>query len=151
MSLRWTRLILLAIAIPNVVSGAWAVLAPADWYQDFPGWSPRVVSALPPFNEHLVSDSGSGLLATGLLVLMAAWRLRRDVTIVATAGYLAFALPHAVFHLRHPAENLSTVENGGNLAVLWFAVLLAVVVLVSEVVCKGATRTTGRDWSSQNH
>jgi len=120
------------------VAGAWAVLAPVDWYEGFPGWSPRLVSALPPFNEHLVSDSGSGLLAAGLLALMAAWCLRRDVTVVATLGYLAFALPHAVFHLRHPAADLSAGANVANTAVLWFGVLLVVVVLVAEIRQKEA-------------
>lgn len=138
MSRRSKRLILLVLGVPNVVAGAWAVLAPVDWYENFPGWSPRLVSALPPFNEHLVSDSGSGLLAAGLLALMAAWCLRRDVTIVATLGYLAFALPHAVFHLRHPAADLSTGANVANTAVLWFAVLLVIVVLVAEIRQKEA-------------
>ena len=138
MSRRSRRLILLVLGVPNVVAGAWAVLAPVDWYEDFPGWSPRLVSALPPFNEHLVSDSGSGLLATGLLALMAAWRLRRDVTVVATLGYLAFALPHAVFHLRHPAVDLSSGANVVNTSVLWFAVLLVIVVLVAEIRQKEA-------------
>ncbi len=127
------RLILLVLGVPNVVAGAWAILSPVDWYEDFPGWSPRLVSALPPFNEHLVSDSGSGLLAAGLLALMGAWRLRRDVTVVVTLGYLAFALPHAVFHLRHPAADLSTGANLANTAVLWLAVLLVIVVLVAEI------------------
>ncbi len=115
------------------MAGAWAILSPVDWYEDFPGWSPRLVSALPPFNEHLVSDSGSGLLAAGLLALMGAWRLRRDVTVVVTLGYLAFALPHAVFHLRHPAADLSTGANLANTTVLWLAVLLVIVVLVAEI------------------
>ena len=127
------RLILLVLGVPNVVAGAWAILSPVGWYEDFPGWSPRLVSALPPFNEHLVSDSGSGLLAAGLLALMGAWRLRRDVTVVATLGYLAFALPHAVFHLRHPAADLSTGANLANATVLWLAVLLVIVVLVAEI------------------
>ena len=138
MSRRSKRLILLVLGVPNVVAGTWAVLAPVDWYEDFPGWSPRLVSALPPFNEHLVSDSGSGLLAAGFLALMAAWCLRRDVTVVATLGYLAFALPHAVFHLRHPAADLSTEANVANTAVLWFAVLLVIVVLVAEIRQKEA-------------
>ena len=127
------RLILLVLGVPNVVAGAWAILSPVGWYEDFPGWSPRLVSALPPFNEHLVSDSGSGLLAAGLLALMGAWRLRRDVTVVVTLGYLAFALPHAVFHLRHPAADLSTGANLANTTVLWLAVLLVIVVLVAEI------------------
>ena len=131
---RWSkRLILLVLGVPNVVAGAWAILSPVGWYEDFPGWSPRLVSALPPFNEHLVSDSGSGLLAAGLLALMGAWCLRRDVTVVASLGYLAFALPHAVFHLRHPAADLSTGANLANTTVLWLAVLLVIVVLVAEI------------------
>ena len=88
MSRTWKRLILIGLAVPNILSGCWAVLSPANWYENFPGWSPRLVSALPPFNEHLVSDSGSGLLATGLLVLIAGLCLRRDITVVATVGYL---------------------------------------------------------------
>jgi hypothetical protein len=127
------RLILLVLGVPNVVAGGWAVLAPVNWYEDFPGWSPRLVSAIPPFNEHLVSDTGSGLLAVGLLALMAAWRLRRDVTVVATLGYLAFALPHAVFHVRHPAAGLSTLANVANAFIQWTAVLLVIVVLVAEI------------------
>ena len=77
MSRRWKRLILIGLAVPNILAGCWAVLSPAHWYENFPGWSPRLVSALPPFNEHLVSDSGSGLLATGLLVLIAGLCLDR--------------------------------------------------------------------------
>ncbi|SVC66508.1 uncharacterized protein METZ01_LOCUS319362, partial [marine metagenome] len=48
MSRRSKRLILLVLGVPNVIAGAWAVLAPVNWYEDFPGWSPRLVSALPP-------------------------------------------------------------------------------------------------------
>ena len=98
--------------------------SPASWYEDFPGWSPRVVSALPPFNEHLAFDTGAGLFATGLLLLLAGLVLRRDVTIIATIGYLAFSLPHAVFHLRHPGDDLSTAEDALNSGALWLAAVL---------------------------
>ena len=133
MSQSWKRLILIGLAVPNILAGCWAVVSPANWYENFPGWSPRLVSALPPFNEHLVFDSGSGLLATGLLVLIAGLRLRRDMTVIATVGYLAFSLPHAIFHLRHPSEGLSTAEDAWNVAVLWLVVALAGAVLIAEV------------------
>ncbi len=133
MSQSWKRLILIGLAVPNILAGCWAVVSPANWYENFPGWSPRLVSALPPFNEHLVFDSGSGLLATGLLVLIAGLRLRRDMTVIATVGYLAFSLPHAIFHLRHPSEGLSTAEDAWNVAVLWLVVVLAGAVLAAEV------------------
>jgi len=132
-SRNWKRLILVGLAVPNVLSGCWAVFAPADWYEDFPGWSPRLVSALPPFNEHLAADAGAGLLATGLLVLIAGLYLRRDMTIIATVGYLAFSLPHAVFHLRHPGDGMSTAENALNVTALWLAVVLAGIVLIDEL------------------
>ena len=51
MSRSWKRLILIGLAVPNILAGCWAVLSPAHWYENFPGWSPRLVSALPPFNE----------------------------------------------------------------------------------------------------
>ena len=133
MSQNWKRLILIGLAVPNILAGCWAVVSPANWYENFPGWSPRLVSALPPFNEHLVFDSGSGLLATGLLVLIAGLCLRRDMTVIATVGYLAFSLPHAIFHLRHPSEGLSTAEDAWNVAVLWLVVALAGAVLIAEV------------------
>ena len=132
-SRNWKRLILIGLAVPNILSGCWAVFSPANWYENFPGWSPRVVSALPPFNEHLVFDTGSGLLATGLLVLIAGLCLRRDITVIATVGYLAFSLPHAVFHLQHPGEGLSTAQDAWNVAVLWLVVVLAGTVLIAEV------------------
>ena len=133
MSQSWKRLVLIGLAVPNILAGCWAVVSPANWYENFPGWSPRLVSALPPFNEHLVFDSGSGLLATGLLVLIAGLRLRRDMTVIATVGYLAFSLPHAIFHLQHPSESLSTAEDAWNVAVLWLVVVLAGAVLAAEV------------------
>jgi len=129
----WKRSILIGLAVPNVVSGCWAMASPASWYEDFPGWSPRVVSALPPFNEHLAFDTGAGLFATGLLLLLAGLVLRRDVTIIATIGYLAFSLPHAVFHLRHPGDDLSTAEDALNSGALWLAGVLVGSVLVCEV------------------
>ncbi|MBJ30436.1 MAG: hypothetical protein CL466_03330 [Acidimicrobiaceae bacterium] len=70
-----------------------------------------MVSALPPFNEHLAANTGAGLLVAG------AW-LRRDATVVALVGYLAFSVPHAVFHARRFGEDLSTVENVVNSGVL---------------------------------
>ncbi|HIG25570.1 MAG TPA: hypothetical protein EYG34_04235 [Acidimicrobiia bacterium] len=91
-----------------------------------------MVSALPPFNEHLAADTGSGLLATGLLVLIAGLYLRRDMTIIATIGYLAFSLPHAVFHLQHPGEGMSTAQNVWNVTALWLVVVLAGTVLATE-------------------
>jgi len=35
--------------------------------------TPRLVAAEPPYNAHLATDAGAGLLASGLVLLVAAW------------------------------------------------------------------------------
>ena len=130
---RWLRGALLVLAVPNLLTGLWAVFAPHHWYDTFPGWSPHLVAAHPPFNEHLATDAGAGLLATGLLVLIAAIRFRRDVVVTAVAGYLALAVPHAIFHLVNPAPRaaMSFGQNALSTAELIVAACVGLVVLLS--------------------
>lgn len=127
---RVLRILLVAMGVPNLVAGLWAVLAPRSWFDDFPGWAPRLVAALPPFNEHLATDAGAGLLATGVGAVVAAWLLRRDVVLTAAGVYLVFAGPHALWHLTHPADALTGAENALNAGFLVLAASAAVAVLV---------------------
>ena len=128
----WVRIVLLILAVPNIITGLWAVAAPQNFFDTFPGWAPALVAAHPPFNEHLTIDAGSGLFASGVLALAAAVWMRRDVIVVAMIGFLAFALPHAVFHLLNPAETLTTPENASGTGPVVIAVGLALAVLVSQ-------------------
>jgi hypothetical protein len=121
--------VLVLLAVPNLIAGTWALLAPADWFEEFPRWGPALVAALPPYNEHLVTDAGAGLFAAGVLALLAAWWLRRDVVITAMVGYLAFAAPHAIFHLANPSDLLTTGEDVANTLTLIVAVVAAGAVL----------------------
>ncbi len=129
----WITVALVVLAVPNLVAGVWGVVAPEHWYDHFPGWAPRLVAAFPPFNEHLASDAAAGLLATGVAAAAALrWR-RREVVVAAMAAYLAFALPHAAFHLAHLSEALDGVENAVNTGSLWAAVAVAGGVLAAAV------------------
>ena len=130
---RWLRGALVLLAVPNLLAGLWAVLAPTNWFDKFPGWAPYLVAAHPPFNEHLVTDAGAGLLATGLVALIAAIRFRRDVVVTAMVGYLAMAVPHAFFHLVNPAPRaaVSFGENALSTAELIAAAVIGLVVLLS--------------------
>lgn len=130
MRLITVRVLLVALAVPNLVAGVWAVLAPEHWYENFPGWAPALVAAHPPYNEHLASDAGAGLLASGLLAAVAAVWTKRDVVTVAMIGYLGFSVPHAQFHLTHPSDVLSTAEDTANAVAVVVAVIAAVAVLV---------------------
>jgi hypothetical protein len=49
----WVTIGLVLLAVPNVVAGVWGLIAPDRWYDNFPGWAPRLVAAHSPFNEHL--------------------------------------------------------------------------------------------------
>lgn len=111
--------------VPNAVAGTWAVLAPHSWFDSFPGWDPYLVAAEPPYNPHLATDAGAGLLASGVIMIVAAWLGDRRSARLALVGFTAFALPHAGYHVLHPAPGLTTTENVLNAAVLLGAVLAA--------------------------
>src|SRR5918995_601429 len=107
----WVRLGLVALAVPQVVTGTWALVDASHWFDHFPGFDPRLVAADPPFNAHLATDAGAGFLATGVaLVLAAAWG-RRSGALVALAAYVAFSLPHTIFHWANPAPGLTGTED----------------------------------------
>ena len=126
----WVSVALVALAAPNLAAGIWGLVAPEHWFDSFPGWAPKLVAAFPPFNEHLVSDAAAGLFAAGVAAAIAVWWRRREVVIVAMVAFLAFALPHAMFHLAHPADALSDNEDLVNTVTLWVAVAIAVAIML---------------------
>lgn len=126
----WVRLALIALGVPNLLTGAWAVLAPRAWYDDFPGWDPRLVSAEPPFNAHLAGDAGAGFLATGVVVLLAAWLAERRIVQVALVTYGAFAIPHALHHIRNPSPGLTSAEDLQNAGTVGFTALVTIALLI---------------------
>lgn len=132
------------LAIPNLVAGAWAIIAPRSWYDDFPGWAPRLVAAIPPFNEHLATDAGAGLLATGIAAAIGAWWPRRPVVVATMATYVAFALPHAVYHLTHPSALLTSREDAVNAATLIVAAVAALIVLTRAALGQAMVTEAGQ-------
>ncbi len=126
----WLRVLMVLLAVPNVITGLWAVLSPQHWYDNFPGWAPQLVAALPPYNEHLATDAGAGLLATGVVMGLAAAWPRREVVITAAVAFLAFSLPHFLWHAVNPAAPMTSAENAVNSLTLAAAVVGAGVVLM---------------------
>ena len=124
----WVRVgMVVALALPQLAVGLWAVLAPESWYEDFPGIDPRLVAAEPPFNRHLATDAGAGFLCTGVALLLAAWWGRRQVVLLALATFAAFAVPHLAYHAGHPSDLLSSGEDAANVVILSGPVVLAAV------------------------
>jgi hypothetical protein len=122
-------LIYLAIALGSVA--VYILLAPRTFYDDFPGWA-QWVSALPPYNEHLLRDFGSAGLGLAVLAgLAAAWMDRRVVQAAAIALF-AGTLPHTLYHFT-TTESYSTADNVLSLGglVLQTALPLTVLYLAS--------------------
>lgn len=102
---------LLLLAAGQLVTGGWALAAPAHFYARFPGVRTGWVAADGPFNHHLVLDAGSGFAATGVALVLAALWPRRHVLAVALGAYLVHAVPHLVYHVRHPSPTLPEVDQ----------------------------------------
>lgn len=129
---RWVRIGLIALALPNVAAGAWAVLSPQGWFDGFPGWDPRLVAAEPPYNAHLATDAGAGLLAAGVVLVLGAWLADRRTVQVALVAHAAFAIPHTAFHVLNPSDQLTAGQDAQNAATLVFAVVATVVLLAGS-------------------
>jgi hypothetical protein len=128
MVVRWVRLgVLVLLAVPQLVIGLWALVATKRWYESFPGFDPRLVAAEPPYNAHLATDAGAGFLATGIALAFAGIWGRRSGVIVALVAYLAFSIPHTVFHWVHPAPGLTGTEDVVNVIVLLSGVVFAAI------------------------
>lgn len=122
------RLGLLLLATSALPVGLWARISPRSFYEDFPAAGRHWVSALGPFNEHLISDVGGGYLALGVMIAAAGILLGRTLVRVALVAWLAFAIPHFAFHLT-TRETFSLADNLASLGGLGLVVLLPLVLL----------------------
>ena len=119
---------LVSLAAPVIVVGGWALLAPRNWYDNFPVDSANWISSLGAFQEHLVRDFGSLYLALGLLLLFAGIVLDRLLVQTVLVASLVFQVPHLIFHAAN-TEPLSTASNAVNLALLAVGLLVTLVLL----------------------
>jgi hypothetical protein len=90
------RLGLGLLAAVELALGGWTLLFPASFYADVP-----TVDLTPPFSEHLFRDFGGATLGLALVLGAAAVWLEKRLVVVALLAYLAFSVPHLLFHLGH--------------------------------------------------
>ena len=132
---RWA---IAALAVSAAVVGVWAAAFPSSFYTGFPAPGRHWVSALGPYNEHLVRDVGALYLA---LLVLSVWAWRRpapDRLRIAGGAWLIFNSVHLLWHMLH-LEVFPTVDRIGNAVALGGALILSVLLLLPE---RGAPRGT---------
>jgi hypothetical protein len=161
---------LVLLALPSAVIAAWGLLAPHGFYTDFPGAGRHWVSALPPYNEHLVTDYGSGFLALSVLVALAREGAARAVRpllpymnriagllLLASGGYLFYYWarlrfgdtatvaddPIVSFGVRFSGDARNFAGGNGSLILVGAAVIVALAVFASLWHRRRRTVSTG--------
>jgi AhpD family alkylhydroperoxidase len=118
------RTTLVLLAIPQVGIGVWALISPRGWFENFPGAGNHWLPFFGPFDEHLVVDVGSAFLALGVLLVVAAVSLERRLVLIAASTYLAYQLPHAIYHFGAD-DRMTSGDQIANAIALAIALLAA--------------------------
>jgi hypothetical protein len=84
------------LALVDLGIGLVAALTPRAFYDYVPG-----VSIASPYSEHLMRDVGAMNLALAVVTFVAAITMQRLMVRTALTAYLAFAIPHLLFHVTH--------------------------------------------------
>jgi hypothetical protein len=119
---------LIALAFPSAVIAVWGLISPRGFYGTFPGAGRHWVSALPPYNEHLLRDFAAASLAMVVFLVGAAIILERRAIQVALIAFLAYSIPHFAYHLT-TTDHYSTGDNLGSLGGFLVTLVIAVALL----------------------
>jgi hypothetical protein len=125
---RVARVLLIVLGIGNIPIGLWAAFAPRSFYDDFPGFGRHWVRVDGPYNEHLVRDFGALNLALAVVTIAAAITLARPLVITVAIAWLAWGIPHLVYHSRH-LDVYETSDQVLNVVLLAALPVLALAVL----------------------
>lgn len=132
----WVRAGLFVVGVPAAATGAWALLAPRSFYDDFPGSGKAWIAAYGPFDEHLVRDVGGLLLAISLATLIAALLMDRRLIAVVVSASLIYDASHLAFHASERG-GLSTRDYVVHVILLALIVLIKLAILVDVVPRRG--------------
>jgi hypothetical protein len=127
--LRALRATLAMLAGYAAVLGALATIVPRTFYDDFPFFA-SWVDKLPPYNAHLMTDTGSFYLAFALLFAWAAARPTRELVVPLCVAWALAAAIHLLFHATHlggfgAVDATAELVGLASLVVLPFAALAA--------------------------
>jgi hypothetical protein len=116
------------LAIAQAEIGIWGLLAPHGFYAGFPGFGHHWVSAIGPYDEHLVRDYAALELGFAVMLAGAAIWFERRLVLVVGLAFLAGTLPHFAYHLT-TTDRLSTTDNTASLASFAIEIVLAILAM----------------------
>jgi hypothetical protein len=119
------------VALGNAEVGIWGLTAPRSFYNSFPGFGRHWVSALGPYNEHLIRDYAAAELGFAVLLAITAWWWGRRLVLASGAAFLAATLPHFGYHLS-TTGSFGTADNLASLGA--FALEIVAVAFAMWVV-----------------
>jgi hypothetical protein len=119
------------LAVSAAYVGFWAELAPRSFYDSFPLAGHHWVSALGPYNEHLTRDVGGLYLALLVISVWAVLRPVAEIFAMTAAAWLAFSVPHLVYHMVH-LDGYGTADTIGNIVALGGTVVLAALLMLAS-------------------
>jgi hypothetical protein len=125
---RIVRVVLVVWAAVSVQLGIWATFAPRSFYDDYPGFGRHWVRVNGPYNEHFVRDFGALNLALAVVTIFAVVTFARPLVIAVAVAWLAWGIPHLVYHLRH-LDVYDTGDKVLNVSALAALPVLAILVL----------------------
>jgi len=130
---RVIRSALAPLALVALLCGVWASVAPRGFYDEFPGAGRTWVAVDGPYNEHLMRDFGALNLALAVVTIVALVTLARAAVVAAAGAWIAYAVPHLIYHVRHLDVYDDTVDQVTSIGSLALALVLPGVVLVTEL------------------
>lgn len=120
---------LAVLLLQGAFVGAWALVGPRSFYDDFPGAGHHWTAVTGPYNEHFVTDVGAAYLAlTALALLALAWGDLRSCRL-AGAAWAVFSAPHLLFHARH-LSGLNGFDKVAELSSLGATLVIAVLLVL---------------------
>jgi hypothetical protein len=119
---------LIVLALPSAVIAVWGLISPRGFYDSFPGAGRHWVSALPPYNEHLLRDFAAASLAIVIFLVGAAIVLERRTIQIALIAFLAFSAAHFGYHLT-TTDHYSSGDNVASLGGFVVSIVIACVLL----------------------
>lgn len=140
MTIASKRLLAVILALSAVFVGGWAAADPQSFFTTFPGFGHHWVRGLGPYNEHLTRDVGGLYLA---LFVMTAWSVIRgqsELLRPTGAAWLAFSVPHLLFHLDH-LDGFTTFDKVGNVVALGGSALFALLLMLPTNGAPSYSRT----------